>query len=639
MKKSTGLPEKVIVNDSFWTPIQNMMIDSVLPYQIDVLEDKVEGVEKSHAVENFRIAAGLADGDFYGMVFQDSDVAKWLEAVAYALQLKPDAALEQKADEIIGFIGKAQEADGYLNTYFTIKEPEHKWQNLTECHELYCAGHMMEAAVAYYETTGKTVFLEIMRRNADLICKLFGDKKGQVRGVPGHQEVELGLLRMYDATGEERYLKTALYFLDERGRQPEYIAEEIKNRDWYHWCRDQDPIYNQRHLPVREQKDAVGHSVRAVYMYAAMAELAALTGDKELAQACQTLWDSIINRRMYITGGIGSTVHGEAFSADYELPNDLIYAETCASIAMVFFARRMLEITPDGEYADIIEKELYNGILSGMQMDGKHFFYVNPLEVVPGVSGILPEYKHALPSRPVWYGCACCPPNIARLITSLGKYAWGENEDIIFAHIYLGGEVVFSHKDGVRILCESGYPWQGDIKYTVHPVNKDVEFSFAVHIPGFCKSWEVRINGRKFKCDLSKGYVYIKRCWNTGDIVEINLEITPGRIYADPKVRANAGCVAIMRGSVVYCFEETDNGDNLAALRILRDSALICKNETLGNIGNTVTIETKGARLQSSGTLYSDTPPESVPVLLKAVPYYKWGNRKEGGMRVWLGEI
>lgn len=629
----------VKVRDDFWSPLQALVMDTVLPYQADIMEDKIDCAEKSRAIENFRIAAGESGDEFYGMVFQDSDFAKWMEAAAHALAARPDAKLEAKVDELVALIGRAQEADGYLNTYFTLKAPDRKWQNLAECHELYCAGHMMEAAVAHYFATGKTAFLDIMRRNADLIVQRFGKGPRQVPGVPGHQEIELGLLRMYEATGDERYLQTAQFFVDERGQSPEYLTEECKNRDWYHWGPMQDPEYNQRHLPVREQKDAVGHSVRAVYMYTAMAELAAKTGDESLAQACRNLWQSITGRRMYITGGIGSTVHGEAFSADYELPNDLVYAETCASIAMMFFARRMLELAPKGEYADILEKEMYNGALSGMQLDGKRFFYVNPLEVVPGVSGVLPEYKHVLPSRPEWYGCACCPPNVARLVSSIGQYAWGSAENGMYAHTPLGGDVRFECAGGVAVQCKSSYPWHGEIEYILTPDAPGAHFFFAVHIPAWCENWQVKVNGEAVQAVLKDGYVYLQRDWQQGDSVDLHLDMEPRRVYANINVRADAGCVALMRGPVVYCLEEVDNGGNLPALRLPRDAALSYEETTLDGIGKTVVLRAEGVRLQSGDALYSSVPPVAQAARITAVPYYTWANRKPGGMRVWLMEI
>ena len=625
------------INDNFWTPIQNLIMYVVLPYQSDILEDKVPQAEKSHAIQNFRIAAGEAEGEFYGMVFQDSDVAKWLEAVAYALSIKPNKALEQKADELIALIGKAQEPDGYLNTYFIIKEPQHKWQNLLECHELYCSGHMIEAAVAYFQATGKDTFLNIMRRNADLICKRFGE--GKTRGIPGHQEIELALYRLYKVTGEPSYLKTAQYFLDERGKEPSYFEEELASRNWNHWgTKTENREYAQNHLPVRKQTQAVGHSVRAVYMYTAMAAIATETGDKGLLDACRTLWNNIVNKRMYITGGIGSTHHLESFTIDYDLPNDTIYAETCASVAMVFFARKMLEIEPKGEYADIMEKELYNGVLSGMQLDGKKFFYVNPLEVVPGVSGELSGYKHALPKRPEWFGCACCPPNVARLLTSLGQYAWGENEQGIYNHLYIGGSANFQVAGGVQIDVTTDYPWENTVTYKVNLLTGVARFKFSIRIPAWSSDWNISVNGKQIQVTIENGYANITHDWQTGDEVTLTLCLIPRRVYANTKVRATAGCVALMRGAIVYCFEGCDNGDDLSALRLPRSSKLIEEREKSDSLGNLVTITTEGVRMASNDELYSFTPPESEKVMLHAIPYYAWGNRKLGGMRVWILE-
>jgi len=628
------------IQDDFWSPIHQLITDVVIPYQEDILNDSVPGVEKSHAIENFRIAAGESDGEYYGMVFQDSDVAKWLEAVAYSLIVKPDAELEKRADEVIRLIGKAQDDDGYLNTHFILRMPDRKWTNLQEAHEMYCSGHMIEAAVAYKKATGKDNLLDVMRKNADLICSRFG--KDKIRGYPGHQEIELALLRLYRITGDKKYLDTAKYFIDERGTEPEFFFhEEVPNRDWVRnesFKEKDHKTYTQVHAPVREQDKAVGHAVRAVYMYTGMADLAAETQDDELAAACRRLWDNVTKQQMYITGGIGQTHFGESFSVDYELPNDLIYAETCASIAMIFFARRMLEMEANGEYADIIEKELYNGVLSGMQLDGKTFFYVNPLEVVPDVSGTLPEYKHALPQRPQWYTCACCPPNVSRLLMSLGQYAWGQNENGIFAHTYLGGTAFFEIAGGIDVACRSSYPWEGKVDYTVDPKQDGASFKFAIHIPGWCKNWTVLINGEKADAALKTGYIYLDRAWKSGDRVEIDLDMPPQRMYANTKVRADAGCVALQRGPLVYCFEEIDNGEYLSALRLPRSAEIktrVIEDETLGKV---VILEVEGARTILENDLYSDEPPKTIPALLKAVPYYTWGNRKPGAMRVWILE-
>ncbi|MCL2571052.1 MAG: glycoside hydrolase family 127 protein [Defluviitaleaceae bacterium] len=636
MSQKAVTVKDVKIKDSFWSPIQDLVMDFMLPYQADILEDKADIEVKSHAVQNFRIAAGEAEGEFHGMVFQDSDVAKWLEAVAYALTVKSNPDLEKRADEIIALIGRAQEEDGYLNTFFTVKQPEHKWLNLQECHELYCSGHMIEAAVAYYEATGKDELLKIMRRNADLICSRFGPPEtGKLRGIPGHQEIELALMRLYYITGEKSYLETAQYFLDERGREPNFFAEEAAKLDWHHFgMKPENREYAQNHLPAKEQTEAVGHSVRAVYMYAAMAALAAETKDEEWLKACRTLWGNIVNKRMYITGGIGSTVAGEAFSIDYDLPNDTVYAETCASVAMVFFARYMLEIEPKGEYADIMEKMLYNGALSGMQQDGRRFFYVNPLEVVPGVSGKLFGHKHVLPKRPEWYGCACCPPNLARLITSLGQYAWAQSDDTVYCHLYVGGLAELNLAD---INVETNYPWDGKVKIAFTQKNNP-SYTFAIRIPGWCKDWTLSLNGQPVKAEVKDGYAYITREWETGDIVELNLPMEPKRMYANTAVRADIGTVALQRGPIVYCLEEVDNGPNLAALHLPRDAKLLPKKTNLKGLGDVVLIEAEGLRIESSSDLYSDTPPQSKPAILRAVPYYSWGNRESGGMRVWIHE-
>ena len=373
-----GLLNKVKVTDKFWQGYQELVINTVIPYQEKILNDEIPGVEKSHALANFRIAAGLEEGEFYGMVFQDSDVAKWLEGVAYALEVRPDAELEERADKVIEIIEKAQQDDGYLNTFFTIKEPEHRWQNLQECHELYCAGHMMEAAAAYYEVTGKDRLLHVMERMAEHIGKRFGTEEGKEPGIPGHQEIELALIRLYHVTGEKKYLETAKYFIDTRGVGENYFLEEEKRPEYkqiFPEFAGYDPRYSQSHEPVREQKTAEGHAVRAVYMYCAMADLAYEYKDKELLDACKTLWEDMTKRQMYITGSIGASGLLERFTTDYDLPNNCNYSETCASIGLALFGRRMAQITKDASYMDVVERALYNTLLSGIAQDGKSFFY------------------------------------------------------------------------------------------------------------------------------------------------------------------------------------------------------------------------------------------------------------------------
>ena len=396
--------------------------------------------------------------------------------------------------------------------------------------------------------------------------------------------------------------------------------------------------YAQNHAPVREQDRAVGHSVRAAYMYTAMADLASEINDEALFSACRKIWDNIVQKQMYITGGVGATVEGEAFSTDYDLPNDTVYAETCASIAMVFFARQMLEMDVNGEYADVIEKMIYNGALSGMQLDGKKFFYVNPLEVVPGISGKLHGHKHVLPQRPEWYTCACCPPNLARLITSLGQYAWGESEKTVYAHTYLGGETSFTSAGGGTITCQSNYPWQGDVSYQLNPTKDKASFVFAIHMPGWCRNWTVQVNGEAMDVSPEKGYLYLDRSWQKGDQITLSLDMQPRRIYTNSKVRENAGSVALMRGPIVYCLEEADMGAQLSAVRLPREAVIHAEQEKHPQLGDIVVLKTNGLRQQTEDCLYSEQPPLEEPAAIKAIPYYTWGNRGLGEMRVWIKE-
>ncbi len=635
---------QVKVADGFWSGMQEKVIDVVIPFQEKVLNDEVPGVAKSHAIENFRIAAGLSQGEFYGMVFQDSDLAKWLEGVAYSLSVKPDPALEKRTDDIIDIIEKAQQPDGYLNTYFTIKEPEHRWQNLHECHELYCAGHMMEAAVAYFDVTGKDKLLHVMERMADHIIDRFGPEEGKEHGIPGHQEVEIGLMKLYRATGKEKYRDMAKYFLEERGKNPDYFHQEKLKRGWQHWgqysIEAMDVTYNQAHEPIYDQKEAVGHAVRALYMYTAMADVAGADGDERMYQACRTLWDNVVNKKMYITGALGGNPEGEAFSNNYELPNDMAYAETCASIAMVFFAHRMLEMEMDGTYADIMEKELYNSTISGMQLDGKKYFYVNPLECEPGVSGKLFGYQHSLPVRPGWYACACCPPNLVRLVTSLGQYCWSENESTIYSHLMIGQRAQLEKAD---VTVETSYPWEGRTRYTVAPKTEEA-FTFAIHIPYYVKPEDERVsltvNGEKLDIQglMKKGYAYITRRWEDGDVVEVEFPMEVRKAYANQHVREDAGCVALLRGPVVYCFEGVDNGELIQSLRIpkeLKAEAVTCEE---GVLKGNVLLKFEGLRMVGSDELYSEEPPVKEKAQMTAIPYYAWANRGENQMRVWMQE-
>ncbi|TCN25362.1 glycoside hydrolase family 127 protein [Mesobacillus foraminis] len=643
MKKTAEIgTSKITVTDQFWGHYLEVVRDHVIPYQWKALNDRLPDTEPSHAIENFRIAAGEAEGEFFGMVFQDSDVAKWIEAVAFSLENKRNAELEQTADDVIALLGRAQDESGYLNTYYTVKEPDQRWTNLRDNHELYCAGHLIEAAVAYYKATGKRHFLEIMCRYADYIDSVFGREEHKLKGYPGHQEIELALVKLYDVTGNERYLNLSKYFIDERGKQPHYFDLEKREREdtkpfWF----NDDYAYHQAHKPVRDQKEAVGHAVRATYMYTAMADLASRTNDESLKKACETLWENVTQKQMYVTGGIGSMVFGEAFSFDYDLPNDMSYTETCASIALVFWANRMLNLEANSKYADVMELALYNGTISGMDLDGKKFFYVNPLEVLPKACETRNDKKHVKPVRQTWFGCACCPPNLARLIASIGHYIYSQKEKELFVHLYMGNETRFevAGKE-VELVQQTNYPWDGQVSITVNPATEHT-FTLALRIPGWARSAVVKVNGEAVDHEsfMKNGYVYLNRSWTQGDQVELSLPMTVERIQSNPLIRHNVGKVALKRGPVVYCLEEADNGENLHGILLPRNAEL--KAEYVAELLDGVVVITGEAERIVQDTwssLYRPGEEQTRQVQIKAVPYYAWCNREPGEMIVWVSE-
>jgi len=643
------------VTDNFFGKYEKLVVEQVIPYQEKALRDEIPEAEKSHAVENFRQAAkvlaeGKCDGEFYGMVFQDSDVAKWLEAAAYSLVNYPDKELEARVDETIALIGSAQQEDGYLNTFFTVKEPDKKWTNLQEAHELYCAGHLIEAAVAYYEATGKDSLLKIMKKNADHIYRHFIEENAE--GYPGHPEIELALMRLYDATGEKKYLELAAHFINVRGVDADYYKKEAQKKGWTVWGMNADDTeYAQNQAPVRQLTKATGHSVRAVYLYTGMAHFAAETKDAELVRACETLWENITKQRMYVTGGIGSTNLGEAFTKDYNLPNDTAYAETCASIGLMFFARRMLNLKKDSRYADEMERALYNVVLAGMQLDGKRFFYVNPLEVIPGISGEAVTHRHALPERPKWFGCACCPPNVARTLMSIAEYAWSETKDAVFSHLYVGGELDLTESKGAKIHVETGYPYDRTVVYRVETKeDRTAKFTFAIRMPGWCKKLTVKVNGATvcMKTEehgmevtrdvrLEKGYLYITKEFSDGDIIDCYFSMHGELIYANPAVAANSGKVALRRGPLIYCVEGADNEDDVLGLSI-SDGKIGTEEYQPELLGGVQVLKVPGVRTKRTGELYLNSKPEQEEVTITAIPYYAWGNRGLNEMRVWLPE-
>lgn len=632
--------KSVRIDDGFWGKYTDIAKDKIIPYQWLAINDLVPDTEPSHAIKNFRIAAGLEQGEFRGYVFQDSDVAKWLEAVAYRLTIAPDAELEKTADEVIDLLEKAQDEDGYLMTYFQIKEPDKKFTNLLDCHELYCAGHMTEAAVAYYEATGKDKLLNIMRRFIDLIDLKIGPGENQLHGYPGHPELELALVRLYRATGEERYLRLCEYMVNARGTEPHFFDEELKKRDNInHWGGYQERVdkqYNQSHKPIREQTEAVGHSVRAGYLYTGAADLAAETGDESLKKAMETLWDNITKKQMYITGGVGAQVHGEAYSFDYHLPNDSAYNETCAAISMVFFAQKMLRMDADSKYSDVMERLIYNGTISGMSLDGRHFFYTNPLSMWEEATKKAGICGHIRSKRPGWFGCACCPPNLARMITSLGNYIYSNSADTIYTHLYIGSEAEIDMPFGrVKIRQNGNYPWDGNISFNMGAG----KYTVALRIPSWARGFELKVNGLKTVPELKKGYAYLSREWKDEDSIYLSFPMPVEFIEANPLARADNGRTAIMRGPVVYCLESAYNGQELDALRIADFGSFHTFRDD-GIFKGAVNIRGKALRRRewTNDELYRPVSSgEEDEVEITAIPYAFWDNREDTReMLVWI---
>lgn len=635
--------KKFKINDSFFGRYEELVRDVVIPYQEKALKDEILDAEKSHCIENFKLAAqvletGKCDSEFYGMVFQDSDVAKWLEGAAYSLAMYPNPDLESRCDGAIDIIGKAQHPDGYLNTYFTVKEPDKRWTNLEEAHELYCAGHMMEAAVAYAQCTGKTKLLDIMCKMSDHIYEHFIVNKAE--GYPGHPEVELALMRMYSCTGNKKYYELAKRFVDVRGVDSDYFVKESQRHNWTVWGNNPyDKEYTQCNEPVRNQKKATGHSVRAVYLYAGMADVAIESNDDELKNACKTLWNNINDARMYITGGIGSAYEGEAFTKDYHLPNNSAYAETCASIGLIFFANRMLEIERNSKYADTMERALYNTVLAGMQLDGQRFFYVNPLEIIPGISGEAKTHHHTLPQRPKWFTCACCPPNVARLLPSIANYAWHVNNETVFSNLYIGGEFDLTDKFDGKIQVETGYPYNGDVVYKFVPNKDAMKMTLAIRIPSWSKNTAITLNGKEATCDIKDGYAYINGEFGKNDVLTASFDMSVRKIYSSEKVNENSGKVAFSRGPLVYCVEGVDNEDNVFELRIDKNATGKAQEYNPDKLNGTTEIKVDGYRIKGSNTLYSYDEPKAEKCEITLVPYYTWGNRGLNQMRVWIPEI
>jgi DUF1680 family protein len=614
------------ISDSFWLPRMETNRSVTIPFAF-------QKSEETGRISNFAVAGGLIPGEFAGRRYNDSDVFKIMEGAAYSLSLKHDPDLDRYMDELILKIAAAQEHDGYLFTARTI-DPENpapgagevRWSNLGSSHELYNVGHMYEAAVAHYLATGKRTFLDVALKNADFIASVFGEGKKQ--GFPGHQEIEIGLVKLYRVTGDERYLVLAKFFLDQRGHTEfEKMYEEtsdfsIYNQDWY----------LQAHKPVIEQEEAIGHAVRATYMYSGMADVAALTGDTAYIEAIDRIWENVVSRKLYVTGGIGSRQEGEAFGDNYELPNVEAYNETCASIGNVFWNHRLFLLHGDAKFLDILERTLYNGLISGLSLSGDLFFYPNPLEADGSFS-----FNQGEATRKAWFDCACCPVNLARFLPSFPGYVYSYADDRLYINLFVESSGTVKTKDNsIKIDQRTRYPWEGNIRIIVEPERED-EFAVYIRIPGWAQNKPVpsdlytfahpsgeqialKVNSKTWKTDMEKGFTRIRRRWKKGDIIEVDFPMPVRRVKTHEKVPDNQGKVAIQRGPLVYCFEGIDNEDEVLNKRLPNDWSFEVEfhPELLGGI-SVITAK-----------------PIGYDVNLVAIPYYAWSHRGAGEMAVWL---
>ena len=610
----------VTIEDRFWAPRQKTNREVTMPHVYRMCKE-------TGRIDALRLQWKAGDPN-PPHIFRESDVGKWVEAAAYSLATHPDDQLDKLADEVIDLFAGAQQGDGYLNAHYTVVEPGRRWTNLRDCHELYCAGHLIEAAVAHFQATGKRKLLDVLCRYADHIDSVFGPEEGKKRGYCGHEEIELALVKLYRATGNGRYLKLGKYFIDERGRQPHYYNLEAAQRgeDPKRYSA-KDYSYSQAHIPLRQQSEVVGHAVRAFYCYSGMADIAALTGDAELLSACKRLWKDLTRHKLYITGGIGPSKHNEGFTQQYDLPNQSAYAETCAAIALVFFAHRMLQVEADARYADVMEQALYNGVLSGVSLDGAKFFYVNPLASAGG--------HH----RQDWFGCACCPPNVARLLASLGSYVYSAAPGAAYVHLYVAGKATAT-VDGqeLTLLQETDYPWDGDVKITLR-LPRAAKLDLMLRVPGWCRQHKATLNGKPVAGAIAKGYLRLRREWKDGDVVKLSLAMPVERVAAHPSVIDDVGKVALQRGPIVYCLEQCDNAAPVRSV-VLPDKAKLTARRNGRKLGGIV--EITGPALAPApkawkSALYLRADQARLrPVTIKAVPYCLWDNRRPGAMTVWL---
>ena len=580
------------------------------------------------------------DNAFYGWAFQDSDGYKWLEAVSYQLMLEPDQKLREQAQQAVDAICAAQEDDGYLDTFYSVICRERAFTNLKDHHELYCFGHLTEAAVAWRQATGSDQLLNAAVRFGECIAARFGPKKQ--RGCPGHEIAEMALYRLYEQTGDSAWKELADFFLDVRGTEPSTFAieENIRRKE-----QGLDPLpisakryaYYQAHIPVRDMRDATGHAVRQMYLCCSMADAARENGDPDMFNACKRLWHSAVREKMYVTGGVGGTHVGEAFSRPYDLPADTAYSETCAAIGLAFFARRMLQLEADSQYADVMELALYNTVLAGMSLDGKRFFYVNPLEVVPEACESDSRLSHVKPERQKWFSCACCPPNIARLISSLPAYIATQNEHTAYIHLYIGSRMRFRFDQGeITVNLEADLLKNGRATLTV--IDGRAMAKLAFRVPAWTREPSIQSTGKQ--AVMERGYCILSGDWKKGDTVKIDLPMPVRALAASPMVREAAGKICIRRGPLIYCAEEADNGTGLHLLRVNPHNAEKAELERIriADIDLPV-IDIPGKRVcvKEAERLYFEwKAPEETDVRIRLIPYFAWSNRGKGEMSVWL---
>ena len=614
----------VHVDDGFWLPRLETSRKVTIPYAL-------EQCEATDRISNFEKSAGLIKGKHEGTYFNDSDVYKVMEGAAYSLQVNPDRMMRLYLDQLIGIMAAAQWENGYLYTFYSLPErqTEKLWTNIGSMHEQYCVGHMYEAAVAHYQVTGDETFLNVAKKNADLICRVF-NAEGRT-DPPGHQEIEVGLCKLYRVTGDEKYLNQAKFFLDQRGRE----GNRGPNGD-----RGLYGMYSQDHIPVVEQTKAVGHSVRAAYLYTGMADVAALTGNREYVKAIDTIWNDVVSQKLYITGGIGAAGGHEGFGGAYELPNMTAYCETCASIANILWNHRMFLMHGDAKYIDVLERTMYNAALSGISLDGDRFFYPNVLESIG---------QH---SRAPWFGCACCPSNVARFIPSIPGFAYASKGKDVYVNLFLGGDVTIENADNkVKLTQQTRYPWAGNVKITVDPENSET-FAVYVRIPGWARNEPIpsdlyrfvkrmadevslKVNGRSMPIEIVDGYVKLNRQWKQGDTIELDLPMPVRRITSHANITSNRGKVALQRGPLVYCLEGPDNEDRVLDL-VIPDDIEFTVQQREDLLGGVVTIN--GQAQTAKRTLDGRIVPNATRPFT-AIPYYAWAHRGRAHMTVWPARV